>query len=1271
MMDFFKDQMDYIYFFYGLAFIMLAAVCLILRQDREQRLPWLWLGLFGLTHGLHEWMDLIVFSFGSSPPAKVIHLLLLGISFMFLLEFGRAGLVRLSGKGPGRWIFFPLLAFAAMGWLAGLQGVYASVRYTFGLTGGVLSAVALFMASKEAAPPPRRWLIAGSVSIGLYALAAGVIVPYAPFAPASLLNNDVFLNTLGVPVQLIRGLLAVCSAVSIWAYSQAPATDDPVNNTYRQRRTFLPAGMLIAIIISGWILTYFIGNYAKKEDINESNLYTSSLADHLTHLLADARHISVKRAGNPAVARALMSRSPQDIEQARSALDLCSDSFDCDSTLCYLIDTSGKVLISCHRGGKTGLEGRGLRQFFKNTSSGKPGEYYTFEGVSKKPVYYASAPVSNKDGELLGVVVIKRSLDEFEVTLNKYPYGFLVDPFGIVFLSSREDMKLKSLWPLKENSFRKLTSNGYFRRGLFTPVFSREVVDEKYASLGGERLLATRWVINQEGWSIVLLNSIGHIRAYRLFSIFTTFIFCSLVITFFVVMYFKDEAAGQLEGTVRERTTELSETNRLLQSEVLERKRSEEAVREMNAKLQGLLRAIPEMVFFKDTGGRHLVVNRAVEEFTGRGQEELIGRTQAELLPPDLAEECGRSDRLILEMRREVRFEEQVTNAAGKAVFLDTIKAPIFDSEGNLAGTVGVSRDITERKQMEAALRDSEERFRTLFDMASDCILLLEPSRDGEAVIVDANIAAGEMHGYTRDELIGKPIVFLNAPESLKQSPELVKRLMDGHAATFEIKHVRKDGIVFPVEVSAKLIYLGGAPYILGVDRDITKRKEAEDQLQSYTLELEKYSGELARSNRDLKLAEEELRRYREHLEDLVRARTIALIRTNESFQQEITERQRAEETLKESEARFRKLSMEFHSLFNSIPDALMLLSPDLKIVWANSSAAAVFGRAIPDVTGLYCHELWHNKPVPCDNCPAIKSLKSGKTESAQSTTDDGRFWNVRAFPTRDDDGEISNVIVLTGDITEKITLQAETIRAGQLASIGELAAGVAHEINNPVNSIINYAQVLLDEKDTDVAAKIIKDDIAGRIIKEGGRIAGIIKSLLSFARDRKEEKQPVNVHLTLLDSLTLVEAQMRKDGVGLRVEMPPDLPEIFGHYQQIQQVFLNIINNARYALNQKYKGIDKGKKFEIYGEEVMIDICSYVRLRFNDRGTGIPVNIIDKIMNPFFSTKPSSKGTGLGLSISHGIINDHGGRLTIESIEGEFTNVIIDLPVMGCKERE
>ena len=1269
MIDFFKDQMDYIYFFYGLAFIMLAAVCFVLMQDKEQRLPWAWLGLFGLTHGLHEWMDLITFSFGSNPSSRTIHLLLLGISFMFLLEFGRAGVVRLSGKGPGRWIFVPLLAFAAMGGVAGLQGVYASLRYVFGITGGALSAVVLFMASKEAGPFPRRWLVAGSVSIGLYALAAGVIVPYAPFPPASLLNNNAFLNTLGVPVQLIRGLLAIFSAISIWAYSQAPVGDGPVSYAPVQRRTFLPVGMLIALIISGWIFTHFIGNYAKKEDINESNLYTSSLADHLTHLLEDAKHISAKRAGNPAVARALMSRSPQDIEQARFALDLCSDSFDCDSTLCYLTDASGKILISCHQGGNTGLDG-GVSRLFKNNPPGKPGEYYAFEGGSKRPVYYANSPVRSKEGKLLGYVVIKRGMEEFEVTLNKYPYCFLIDPLGIVFLSSREDMKLKSLWPVKEKGFRKLSLNGYFSKGPIAPILSKEVVDGNYASVERERLLATRWVINQEGWSIVLLNSIGHIRAYRLFSIFTTFVFCSLAIAFFVVMYFKDEAAGQLESTVRERTTELSETNRLLQAEVAERKKSEGTVRQMNAKLQGLLGAIPEMVYFKDTGGRHLAVNRAVEEFTGKGQEDLIGRTQAELLPPDLAEECGKSDREVLETRREVRFEEQVTNAAGGVVFLDTIKAPIFDSEGQLAGTVGVSRDITERKQMEAALRDSEERFRTLFDMASDCILLLEPSRDGEAVIVDANIAAGEMHGYTRDELIGKPIVFLNAPESLKQSPELVKRLMDGHAATFEIKHVRKDGIVFPVEVSAKLIYLGGAPYILGVDRDITKRKEAEDQLQSYTLELEKYSGELARSNRDLKLAEEELRRYREHLEDLVRARTIALIRTNESFQQEITERQRAEETLKESEARFRKLSMEFHSLFNSIPDALMLLSPDLKIVWANSSAAAVFGRAIPDVTGLYCHELWHNKPVPCDNCPAVKSLKSGKTESAQSTTDDGRFWNVRAFPTRDDDGEISNVIVLTGDITEKITLQAETIRAGQLASIGELAAGVAHEINNPVNSIINYAQVLLDEKDTDVAAKIIKDDIAGRIIKEGGRIAGIIKSLLSFARDRKEEKQPVNVHLTLLDSLTLVEAQMRKDGVSLRVEMPPDLPEIFGHYQQIQQVFLNIINNARYALNQKYKGIDKGKKFEIYGEEVMIDICSYVRLRFNDRGTGIPVNIIDKIMNPFFSTKPSSKGTGLGLSISHGIINDHGGRLTIESIEGEFTNVIIDLPVMGCKER-
>ncbi len=218
----------------------------------------------------------------------------------------------------------------------------------------------------------------------------------------------------------------------------------------------------------------------------------------------------------------------------------------------------------------------------------------------------------------------------------------------------------------------------------------------------------------------------------------------------------------------------------------------------------------------------------------------------------------------------------------------------------------------------------------------------------------------------------------------------------------------------------------------------------------------------------------------------------------------------------------------------------------------------------------------------------------------------------------------------------------------------------MAHEINNPISGIINYAQILSNK----INKGSKEHDIANRILKESDRIANIVTGLLSFARDSKEEKRPVHIHEITSDSLALTETQIKKDGIKLKVNITPDLPRIIAQPQQIEQVFLNIISNAREALNQKYPNTHKDKILDITAKEAIIDNNPYIQIKFYDKGIGIPPEIIDKIMNPFFSTKPTASSTGLGLSISHGIISDHGGKITIKSIKGKFTKVIINLPV-------
>lgn len=692
----------------------------------------------------------------------------------------------------------------------------------------------------------------------------------------------------------------------------------------------------------------------------------------------------------------------------------------------------------------------------------------------------------------------------------------------------------------------------------------------------------------------------------------------------------------QLESLVKERTAELSEVNQRLQQEINERRQAEETVQKLSRQNELILKSAGEGIYGVDLNGNTTFLNPAAATMLGWNFEEIINKPPHGIMhhtrhdgTPYPKDEClvyaAFKDGETHRVTGEVFWRKD-----GSSFPVEYVSTPIIEN-GVAVGAVVIFRDVTEREKAESALLGSEERFRSLFNFATDGILLLDPSGKEMPTIIDANITSCAMNGYTREELIGKPISFLDDKESSKKATDIIDRLRTGDMVTFEMDHVRKDGSVFPVEVSAKTLYIEGKPYILAIDRDITRRRQAED----------------------------ELRKHRERLVEMVEERTVELKTAVQLLTKEVAVRKNTERTLKESESKFRRLSQEFHTLLDAIPDTLILLSPDLKVMWANKGASSEFARDISEITGKYCYELWHDRSTHCDNCHVRKSFLTGRAEITQRSTPDGRLLDSKSFPIKDEDGRTHNVIMIVSDVTEKTTLEAEALRASHLASLGELAAGVAHEINNPINGIINYAQLIANRS----AEGSRENDIANRIIKEGDRISGIVRSLLSFARERREEKVAVGIQRIIVDTVTLTEAQVRKDGIHLKMDIPTDLPEIVANPQQVQQVFLNIISNARYALNKKYAGTHENKKLEVSAEKMPIDGLPYVRITFYDRGCGIPADIIDKVMNPFFSTKPSGHGTGLGLSISHGLVKDHGGRLMMESKEGKFTKVMVDLP--------
>lgn len=660
---------------------------------------------------------------------------------------------------------------------------------------------------------------------------------------------------------------------------------------------------------------------------------------------------------------------------------------------------------------------------------------------------------------------------------------------------------------------------------------------------------------------------------------------------------------------------------------MVEKSEQKEILLEDYDKYHRLLASSPVAIGIQSDSEIVFINSAGVMLFGAKEKSQLVGRLLADFLCPEYREPVHQRFRQIIEENTDINPVDIKINRLDGTIVDVEMAATRFTYKDQQAVQFAF-HEISKRKEMEEVIFQAKQDWENTFNTITDMITI----HDKDFNIIYANKSARKMLKLPPSDgrTLHKCFKYYHGTDCPPDGCPSCDCLRTGKPANFEVFEPHLDTFI---EIRSMPRFDSNNQLIglIHIARDITERKRAEV----------------------------EIKKAKDELETRVEERTSELRIANEQLREEINERRSAVEALKKNESKYRNLSQQFNTLLNGIPDNLILLSSDLKIMWANKSAAKVFGKDVPELTGQYCYSICCGIFSPCENCPTSRSFTSGEEENAEIVTTDGRVWDIRAFPIKDENGKVKNVIELAGDITEKVNLQAGAMRTRHLASLGELAAGVAHEINNPVNNIINYAQILIDEFEEENR----DDEIARRVIRDGDRIATIVRSLLSFARIRKEEKSVVSLHEIFSDTLSLTSAQIRKDGIHLKVNIPSKTLKVPVHPQQIQQVFLNIISNSRYALNQKYSGTDDNKTIEINCKEIEVNKKPYVRIEFYDRGIGIPPGIIEKIINPFFSTKPNQVGTGLGLSISHGIISEHGGKLMINSVEGEFTSITIDLP--------
>jgi PAS domain S-box-containing protein len=364
---------------------------------------------------------------------------------------------------------------------------------------------------------------------------------------------------------------------------------------------------------------------------------------------------------------------------------------------------------------------------------------------------------------------------------------------------------------------------------------------------------------------------------------------------------------------------------------------------------------------------------------------------------------------------------------------------------------------------------------------------------------------------------------------------------------------------------------------------------------------------------------------------------------------------QKTDQKLKETRARYKSLINEL------IQEDVMVIATDYKIMDINDNLLNKLGRRREEVIGRYCYEITHRQNLPCSGdrhpCPLIQTMETqepSQTTHVHRDKDDNEiYYSIGTYPLREK-GNIIAAIEISRDITEDINAQKSMMQQEKLASVGRLSAGVAHEINNPLTTILTTAMLIQEELDPQDP----NYQELGTITKETLRCRKIVTSLLDFARQSTPASKPCDINKLINECVVLTQKQAAFKDISLSCELDENIPLLPLDKGQIQQSIINLIINAIEATDAG-GAIFILSAYHLQQEKVEVTV--------KDTGNGIGEKDMVRIFDPFFTTKDS--GSGLGLAITHGIIEQHNGTIEVDSKEGRGTTFTIKLPLKSGED--
>lgn len=343
----------------------------------------------------------------------------------------------------------------------------------------------------------------------------------------------------------------------------------------------------------------------------------------------------------------------------------------------------------------------------------------------------------------------------------------------------------------------------------------------------------------------------------------------------------------------------------------------------------------------------------------------------------------------------------------------------------------------------------------------------------------------------------------------------------------------------------------------------------------------------------------------------------------------------------------------EWRDTFDSIQDPIYITDADYRIVKANKAFTKFIRMDFPEVLGRKCYELLHRDTQPYQHCPHLSLKETGEPAEVEIVSPDGGTTIVVShFPYTGPDGTFGGSISIVRDVTEERRKEMRSIMNERLASLGQMAASIAHEINNPLAAILGCADGLLNRVKQDRIDPDLFKKYLNIIQEEVGRCKKITTGMLSFVRKNATEKRTVDLHAILDRTLEIIGLQGRLNAVEVRKNYRLEDGGIFGSEGELRQVFLSVVMNALDAMS------DRGM-LTIETQPVIKGIS----IAISDTGAGIAPENINRIFDPFFTTKIEQGGTGLGLSLSRKMVANHGGEITVSSEQGKGTSFTITLP--------